>query len=57
MRASSLLHRSHTKRHLIRLGLTWHHKALARYSRTFERDHDPAGVICYDVDVWAEEPS
>lgn len=27
--ASNLLHRSQTKRPLIRLGLTWHHKTLA----------------------------
>ena len=26
-----MLHRSQTKRRLIRLGLTWYHKSLARY--------------------------
>ena len=30
--ASSLLYHSHTKQCLIRSGLTWYHKVLARYS-------------------------
>ena len=47
--ASSLLHRSQPKRPLMRLGLTWHHKTLARYFETVAR-----GAPCH-LPVWSPQ--